>query len=193
MDLEKGFSAQGMGGYGITLDDKYQVKILLCYLLLKLKKRVGPQQLYEIAVGSGILNYFFYTEAVGEMESEGLAVLEEEGYRLEEKGRLCADLCGRYVLRSFREKLLREALLYFSRIRRENEIECICTPSENGYLVKCRVPDVAEDLMELTLFAPDLEQAELLKAQIMKNPTGLYARIMGYAMNLQEEEPDLDI
>mgnify|MGYP003314742501 CR=1 FL=1 len=42
------------------IKDVYTLNILLCYVLYKVDMPVETEQLYEIAVGSEIISYFFY-------------------------------------------------------------------------------------------------------------------------------------
>lgn len=46
------------------LMDTHMANILICCLLDHLKKPVTPTQLYEIAVETEIINYFFYQESI---------------------------------------------------------------------------------------------------------------------------------
>ena len=51
----------------LSLTDSYAVKILICYFLKEIDRPVTPEQLTEIALSDGILNYFYYTEAMNSM------------------------------------------------------------------------------------------------------------------------------
>ena len=53
------------------LNDLHLVKVLLCNLLSNLNKEVTPDELYEIAVGSEIVNYFYYNEAIDDLLKTG--------------------------------------------------------------------------------------------------------------------------
>ena len=46
------------------LKDIQTVKILICYLLYRINKPIDSEQLYDIAVGTEIINYFFYQDAI---------------------------------------------------------------------------------------------------------------------------------
>ncbi|MBQ7980860.1 MAG: DUF4364 family protein, partial [Oscillospiraceae bacterium] len=51
----------------IEMYSAHDVKVMLCYLLEKLKNPVTEEQLYEIVQESEIINYFYYTEAMGDL------------------------------------------------------------------------------------------------------------------------------
>ena len=46
------------------IKDVYTLNILLCYVLYKVDMPVETEQLYEIAVGSEIISYFFYQDSI---------------------------------------------------------------------------------------------------------------------------------
>lgn len=178
------------------LPNAHSAKVLLCYLLKKLERPVTPDQLYEIAVTSGIVNYFYYAGAVDELVKNETILLEEQDgvlvYVLAPKGIYTIDELKQYAPKSFRDRLFAEALRYFARLRREREVKISYTEAGNGYYIECRILDIGEDLLQLKLFAPDLEQAELIGEKIMANPTDFYGKIIGFALENKEENPIIE-
>ena len=45
--------------------------------------------------------------------------------------------------------------------------------------------------MDLTLFAPDKEQAEFIKSKILMNPTDFYCQVMDYVIENREYIPSV--
>lgn len=182
--------------YSMELTELHSVKILLCYLLNRLNKPITADQLYEIAVSDGNVNYFIYSEAMEDLMKNETIIKETsddvEYLILAEKGKTGAEQFRQYVPKSFRDRILSSALKFFAKLKRENEVVCELIPLENGYYVHCRILDISDDLMELKIFAPDEEQAELIKEKIIMNPTEFYGKIMNFALNNVEEEFDLD-
>lgn len=178
------------------LPNVHAAKVLLCYLLKKIERSVTPDQLYEIAVGSGVMNYFDYSGALDELVKNETILLKEEGdagvYILAPKGLYTIDELKQYAPKSFRDRLFATALKYFARQRRENEVKISYKEAGNGYYVECRILDIGEDLLQIRLFAPDLEQAELIGEKIMENPTDFYGKIIGFALENKEEEPNIE-
>ena len=54
---------------------------------------------------------------------------------------------------------------------------------ENGYRVICTIHDLDFDLMQISLYAPDLMQAEILKKRFMNDPSGFYQNVINYLTN----------
>lgn len=173
------------------LKDIQTVKILICYLLYRINKPIDSEQLYDIAVGTEIINYFFYQDAIDYLiKNDSIKISTDNNikiFELTEKGKNCAKTLRGYVPKSFRDKIVQAALKYFARIKYENEVKIEYIKLKKGYYVHCRCLDIGDDLMDLKLYAPDLSQAELLGKNIMINPTGFYSKILNFALNNEEE------
>ncbi len=174
------------------LNSVHYVKVLLCYLLNRLNRPVTEEQLYEIVLDSEVINYFFYTEALGELIENKSAERVKRGEKtfieLTEKGRHGADYFDAAVPHYFRKRILKSAVYYFARLERESDAQTETVVTEKGYEVRCKISDADYDLMRISLYAPDEEQAELIKEKILLNPADFYRRIVGFALENTEEE-----
>lgn len=177
------------------LNSVHDVKVLLCYLLDKLNCPVTETQLYEIVLDSEVINYFYYTEAMASLLNNGSVrktSSDGETYiELEEKGRSGADYFNESIPYYFRKKLLTAALSYFARRKRESETDIEIVSTDNGCEVKCAVKDTDFDLMRLSLYAPDEDQARLIKEKIMLDPVGFYSAVIGFVLENKEEPVEL--
>ena len=157
--------------------DPHTANILICYLLYKIDKPVQVSHLYDIAVGSNIINYFAYQDSISYLtEHNSVAVRQNEEavdyYVLTENGIRTAKELRNYVGKAYRDK-----------------IEYI--PLKKGYYVHVRCLDIEDDLLDMKLYAPDYTQAKYLGEQIMLNPAGFYGKILDAAFSNQEEPYDL--
>lgn len=179
------------------LRDLQTVKILICYLLYRLHKPIEADNLYDIAVSTEIINYFYYQDSIDYLIKNNsiIETVNDENvkiYTLTEKGKNCAKTLREYVPKSYRDKIVVAALKYFAKLKYESEVKIEYIKLETGYYVHCRCLDIKDDLMDLKLYAPDLTQAEILGKNIMKNPTGFYSNILNFALDNQEEKFDPD-
>ena len=178
------------------IKDVPTLNILLCYLLYKIDKPVEPEQLYDIAIGTGVVNFFYYQDSVDYLLKNGLVSLVEgkngvSCYKLEEKGMDCARTLKKYVSKSHRDKLVLAALRYFARLKYEQEIKIDYEKTEDGSYTHVRCLDVSCDLMDLKIYAPDLAQAKMVGERIMRNPIGFYGKVIELALSNEEEPYDL--
>lgn len=173
-----------------NVTDIYAVKILLCYFLNKVNRAVTPAQLLEISTGTNIVNYFSYNHAIASMLENGLVrEYEEDGetlYELTEKGKLGAEEFKTMAPKSSREKILTEGLRLFAKIKNENTVSFEILQNEKGCEIKCTCVDNDLKLMELSLFAPDVEQAELIKKKIKMNPQAFYGKVMDFVLDNED-------
>lgn len=172
------------------------LNILLCYLLYKINRPVETEQLYEIAIGTGIVNFFYYQDSIDYLLKNGLISLkkDENGidcYSLEQKGVVCAKELKVYAPKSYRDDLVLAALRYFARRKYEKELKIEYIPAGKGYYVQIRVLDKNCDLMDMKLYAPDLTQAKLLGEKILLNPSGFYSKVIELALSNKEKPFDL--
>lgn len=173
--------------------DTDTAKLLICYLLNKIEKVIESDHLYDIAVGSGIINYFCYNDAIQSLlENETIEIeINDNGkqcYVDTEKGRLCAKTFRTYVPKSFRERIIRTAMKYLTRLKLENEVKIEYIELSKGYHVHLRCLDIGDDLLDMKIYAPNLTQAHFLGERIMRNPVGFYAKVVSSALDNEEEE-----
>ena len=177
------------------IKDVPTINILLCYLLYKINKPIETEQLYEIAIGTEIINYFYYQDSIDYLIRNSLISISESDcrqfYTLEPKGIECARSLKSYAPKSYRDKLVLAALRYFARLKAEHGMKIEYIPVQNGYYTRVRCPDKDCDLMDLRLYAPDLTQAKLLGEKIMLNPAGFYGKIVELALSNKELPYDL--
>ena len=172
------------------------LNILICYLLYKIDRPIETEQLYEIAIGTGIVNYFYYQDSIDYLQKNGLISVRKDDalndcYVLEQKGLTCAKELKIYAPKSYRDKLVLAALKYFARRKYEKELKIEYIPAEKGYYTRIRCLDTNFDLMDLKLYAPDLTQAKLIGEKVMLNPAGFYSKIIDIALSNEELSYDL--
>ncbi|MBR6044858.1 MAG: DUF4364 family protein [Ruminococcus sp.] len=174
----------------------YEVKILLSYFLKKIERPVTPAQLLEIVTGDGTVSYFLYVEAIEQMLKNGtLAVEEREGtelYVLTEAGVEGAESFKSLVSKSVRDRIYSAGLRLFAKLRAEQEMRFEIKEQGSGYSVRCVCEDEDLVLMDLTLFAPDKEQAEFIKSKILMDPTAFYGKVVDYVIGNEEYVPDIN-
>ncbi len=165
------------------LRSKREIKVLICYLFFSVKDKMSESIVTEAIVAHELANFFEVKAAFGELKnSENLTEDEivdgEETYRLTENGKMVAEQLGSTLAYSVKEKALKCALSLLAERKtlRENLVEI--RKSENGCQVTCRILGGDADLLSFTLFAPDMEQAELIKKSFLSYPSTVYKTML---------------
>ncbi len=179
-----------------AIKDVPTLNILICYLLYKIDKPVETEHLYEIAVSTGLINYFYYQDSIDYLLKSGSIAIEKnkednDCYVLRPKGRECAKELKKYAPKSYRDKLVLASLRYLARLKYEQEIKIEYIPLETGYYTHIRCLDTKCDLMDLKLYAPDMTQAKILGEKIMLDPSGFYGKVIELALTNKEIPYDL--
>ena len=178
----------------MNLTDTYAVKILICYFLRQINRPITPLQLTEIATDDGIVNYFVFTEALNQLLEAKTVTLEEDGgeeyYVLSEMAKIGADDFKRFVPKSFRNKILSSGLKFFARLKNQKSVKVTVSEQERGYSVNAICTDGGLTLMDLKLYAPDKEQADMLADKISMNPADFYAKALDFAIENEEYDPE---
>lgn len=177
---DKAISA-GVAPGGIR--DKNQVKILICYLLKKVKKPLSFDNLNEILAAYGLVNYFELADAVKSLLETGHIDLLENGdeklYSCTRLGAGTADLFEHSLPLSVREKAVGAAVELLARIKRESENKAEIKTDDNGMCtVNCRILDQGDTLLDIGLGVPAREQAEMVKKQFLKDPELVYKGVL---------------
>lgn len=178
----------------MSLQDKWAIKILICYFLRQIDRPITPNQLAEISTTEGIVNYFLFSEAVEEMLRDKMLLIKEvddkEYYILSKESYQQANDFKNVVPKSFRDRIFSVGLKFFAKLKDSNivaEVKEVEIGAEVHFLCK----DSGANLMDLTLFAPDLSQAELIKKKVMENPSAFYGKIIDFALENEEYVPDV--
>ena len=150
------------------LRSKREIKVLICYLFASVKDALSESLVTEAIIEYELANFFEVKAAFDELlRGENLKkagiVDNEQTYLLTEQGEMIASQLESTLAHSVKEKALKCAveLLAERKTARENTVEIEKT--ENGYRVNCHVSGGDVDLLQFSLYAPDIEQAELMK------------------------------
>lgn len=192
--MNQGVFTEGIDHGGLTTD--YEIRILICWLLYKMKTPVTPAQLSSALLGEGLVNYFEVTCALGELLSSGhlteLSSKEpQKTVSVTELGRKTAETFYKSIPRTVREKAI-EALsqcVLQERFARENRAEILET--DDGFRLELALNDVGNDLMRVSLYAPTREVCETMKRRFISDPTVLYRAVLSVLMESKADAMDL--
>ena len=168
---------------GLTTD--YEIRMLVCWLLERLKKPITFGQLNYALQQEGLVNYFELSRAVGDLLKSGHLTKTEED-TIESAKMAVTDL-GRETSITFeknlpltvREKALSSAKdsLLRQRLEKENRVSIEETP--DGFRMVMTMSDFRSYLMSLNIYLPTREICEGIKRRFLNDPTVLYRVILG--------------
>lgn len=181
-----------MQEFNTEIRNLHTAKLAVCYLLEEIGSEISEKELYEIVMQSEAVNYFHYNQALEELIGSGaLTEYEENGisfFRLEEKGRQSAEAYNDYVPYHFRKRLLKSAFSFFTERKHEREAKIELIPRGSGFDVNCKIGGAELILMDFSVYAPDRNQAELIKGKILDNPEFFYKNVISFLLDNEKEK-----
>ena len=102
----------GIGVHGMT--EKYEIKILICYLLNSVGKPLTMEQMNDIFQQEQVVNYFSFCDALKELIEDGHLQIASSGngeiYTLNPLGKETAQRLNRSLPRSLRDNIVETAM-----------------------------------------------------------------------------------
>ncbi|MEG1850372.1 MAG: DUF4364 family protein, partial [Oscillospiraceae bacterium] len=163
----------------------YEIRMLVCWLLHKIKSPVTMTQLNYALQLDGLVNYFELTRAVNQLMTSG-HLLElpagdenlEHPMTITELGLKTALTFERSIPLTVREKSLASLQQSLLRERLEKENKVAIEPTEDGYRLTLTITDVSADLLTVSMYVPAAEMCETMKKRFLSDPTVLYRAVL---------------
>ena len=167
------------------IHDMMDVKVLILYVAARADYPMTTQEIYELCYQDECLSYFDVCTAVPQLVETGhLEALEDERFRITEKGRQDGAITADTVAYSVRQRA-EDAVAGFNRqLRRSSFVKTKVIPRENGeYSVVMVLDDELSNLMTMELVAPDQRQAIRLSKLFEKKAELIYNLTMTELLN----------
>ena len=167
------------------LRNRNEIKTLICYLVSHLDIPITKGQLNNIICEEGLANYFELNQALSEVLENG-NVRAENGddpeLYITEIGKQNTSTLEKDLPYTVRENALNAALRLQTRLRREREHKIEITRLEKGCNITMSVLDGEDELMTVTIFVADYEQALAVKEKFLSDPVPIYSNIVSQLM-----------
>ena len=172
-----GYDAFSAGVEPGGLRNRNEIKVLIAFLLKNTERGLSRRQLMEVIQREGLANYFEASQALESLIEGGSVEVDEsdndELLSLTVAGKTAANIEGELPRAALTTA---EELLKQERRMKETPVEII--PLENG----CNVRFTFNDLMTLTLYVADMEQAQSVRDKILAAPESLYSAVIEQLM-----------
>lgn len=156
---------------------KNEIKTLICYLYNSVKENIDKGIIIQAILKQGLANYFETSSAFDDLVMNGNLVPadnEHKTYSLTEKGAEIAKQLDSTVAYTIKEKAYACAVKLLAEKKKEIENRVNISKNDNGFTVECSVSGGDMDLMKLNIYAPEMEQALILKKNFLDNPNKAY-------------------
>lgn len=182
MDLYDAFT-EGIEPGGLR--NRNEIKTLICYLVSHLDTPITKGQLNDIICEEGLANYFELNQALSEVIENGniqAADSDDPELYITEIGKQNTQTLEKDLPYTVRENALNAAVRLQTRLRREREHRIEITRLEKGCNITMSVLDGEDELMTVTIFVADYEQALSVKEKFLSDPVNVYSNIVALLM-----------
>lgn len=165
---------------GISLGgirSKTEVRILICYLFTAVKQPMSKETVVDALLERGLTNYFEASSCFDDLVKSGNLALKEDSTKLYEvtaNGRLISEQLENTLALTVKERAFECAMTLLENEKKEKENKVIIEKLENGYNVTCSISGGDIELMSISLYLADIEQARTVKKNFYKNPQLFY-------------------
>ncbi len=162
-----------------VLKEKNDIKIFILYLMRNIGYALDFENINDIVVQDGFVNYFDFAECFAELLETG-NIAEEKWpsgnmYKITEQGIHVADTLQSNLLGMLREKSLKSALRLLSFKKRGSDISFETQDLPNGRVkVTCCIIEGGEEIMRTTVTADSTVQLEKMRYNFYDKPETVY-------------------
>lgn len=158
-------------------------KILILYILNKLKNPITNDGLLRLVLSTVDMNYFYFQQFLLDLlENEYISCSNQEGknvYTITQKGKETLDLTHDILPGIIKLKVDTNFQSELSSTAEEESITAEFTPrSENDYTVTCKINENNTCIFELSVFAGSREEAKRIVDNWKKNAYRIYPEIL---------------
>lgn len=184
----------GIAPGGLT--DKYQAKVLICFLINSFVDTLTKEQIYNVIEKEHLVNYFTFEEAISDLvDSNHITkhVIDDTHdldkltgscfYTLNAIGKETAAKLSHIIPKSIKEKIVVNTQDMLDDIKTQSENEVNIESSGSGYMVSMVAHDTDFDMMKLELFAPDMAGAKMIRNKFLNDPSKIYSGILEMFLN----------
>lgn len=167
------------------LRNRNEIKTLICYLVSHLDTPITKGQLNNIICEEGLANYFELNQALSEVIENGNVRTgdgEDPELYITEIGKQNTSTLEKDLPYTVRESALNAAVRLQIRLRREREHRIEIIQLEKGCNITMSVLDGEDELMTVTIFVADYEQALAVKEKFLSDPVSVYSNIISQLM-----------
>ncbi|NMA07256.1 MAG: DUF4364 family protein [Ruminococcaceae bacterium] len=161
---DRAFTAGVIPG-GLTSDK--EIKILICYLLLKVSEPVSHNVIISALTGE-LINYFALSDALADLLKLNNISMSENMYSLTESGRSIALTLTEEIPLTVRERTelsLKNAIRFYKN-QQQHHTEIL--EIDDGFSVRCWISENNKELLSITIYAPSRKLALLVQKNFIE-------------------------
>jgi hypothetical protein len=165
-----------------------EIKTLILYVLRRIAMPVRFEELTEMTMCDGALDYFEFAGCLEDLVKTGHIEHNGDNYSITEKGIGNLEICESSLALSVRQNADKSADRLAFRLRREQQVLTeINELSEGEYELVCRLRDDTGEILSFTMKMPSREQAKKLEAGFKRKAESIYNILLNSMLKPDED------
>lgn len=159
------------------LREKYQIKLLICYILANIKDPLTTENVIEVLQKNGLANYFEAADAFADLVKKKNIIASDEKqqlYTVSESGKTISRRLSDELPASVKDRAMGAVLMLLEQQKTEKENTVSIKKTDKGYQVSCNISGGTMDLFSFSIYVPEQSQARTIKRNFHKNPSLIY-------------------
>ena len=176
------------------LRSQSDIRLLICYMLASVQEPLSKEDIVMVLQDNGLANYFEAASALSDLLSKKNCDVLPENPNLCIANNTTLDISRELdstLPPSVRERAVNGALNLLARAKRERENKVSIDKHGNGYHVTCHISGGEVELMSFTLYAPDLNQARMIKRNFHRSPETVYQVMLALVTGSSDQIPSI--
>lgn len=160
-------------------------KVLILYILNKINRPVGNNELFQLVLSIDEMNYFYFQQFLLDLlEDKYIETYQEnehseQVYQLTTSGKATLELTKDLIPGIIKLKIDNTVKGELQEIEEEVSIISEFTPQDDGgFMVTCKVIEHNKTIFEISTFASSREQAKAISDNWKENAVDIYPKII---------------
>ena len=160
------------------IHEPMEIKLLILYVLRHLPAAIDAEQLADLVLIDGGINYFDYKDCLAGLVRTAQVDETENGYRVTAKGARNCEALEDTIPYSVRVKAERTMAPVIAEMRRNEMILANHETGEHGVTVYLAVNDGIGTILDLKILAADEAQAKRIEKNFKRDAEEIYHRFV---------------
>lgn len=162
------------------LNDRTEIKILICYLLHAVKVPLCHQILTETIIGQELVNYFELQDALTHLLEQSIIEDKDDSYFITAAGIEISKELEKSLPFSVKERAYKAAieLLQYEALKKQNKTSIVPIKS-GGFNLNCTIADKDLVLFAFDVLMPDEKSAKFAEERFVKYGQDIFKCVLG--------------
>ncbi len=182
---------------GISLGgirSKNEIRTLICYMFKGVNSPMKKESIITALQEKGLANYFESSACFDDLiRNNNLELVDKSNdtYFITDAGKLIATQLEDTLALTVRERALQCLLELINQEKIEKENVVTIDKNKNGYTVNCSISGGDMDLLNFSLYVPDINQARMIRKNFHKDPEMFYSVIIAMLTRNKKSVEDI--